>query len=364
MTDWLTKAWARNDTRQLLIAAAVFVVTWIAVWLLRVTISSRVKKLADRTHTQFDDVISEVLQRNGFFLYLALALYLSSWFLRLPDGAHVLVHRVVGVSILLQAAIWLQAGIQASLNWWRDRNDSKASGATMAAGLGFLSRLAIWSSVLIFVMSMMGVRIDALVAGLGVGGVAAALAVQNILGDLFASLSMYFDRPFDLGDFIVIDDFLGNVEKIGLRSTRLRSLWGEQLIFANSDIIKSRIRNYKRMFERRLHFHVGVTYGTPLAKLREIPGAIRNIIETTGTTRFDRCHMKSFGDSALVFEVAYYVLSPDYAVYLDCQQAINFDIIKYFDEQGIDFAFPTQTVHLVTEGNQGASPHATLGAAA
>jgi small-conductance mechanosensitive channel len=195
----------------------------------------------------------------------------------------------------------------------------------------------------------LGVNVTALVAGLGVGGVAVALAVQNILGDLFASLSIVLDKPFVLGDFIIVGELLGAVENIGIKTTRVRSLSGEQLIFSNNDLLNSRIRNFGRMAERRVVFQLGVVYGTPKAKLEQIPAIIRSAIEAQQQTRFDRSHFAGYGDFSLDFENVYYVLDRDYNVYMDIQQAINLEIYGRFAEDGIEFAYPTQTLYLQRE---------------
>jgi small-conductance mechanosensitive channel len=194
-----------------------------------------------------------------------------------------------------------------------------------------------------------GVEITALVASLGIGGIAVALAVQNILSDLFASLSIVLDKPFVIGDFIIVDNCLGTVEHIGLKTTRLRSLSGEQLVFSNNDLLKSRVRNYKRMAERRVVFSVGVTYQTPLEKLERIPTLIRDTIEAQPAVRFDRAHFQGYGDFALNFEVVYYVLDPDYNRYMDIQQGINLGIYSSFAEEGIEFAYPTRTLYIAGE---------------
>jgi len=203
--------------------------------------------------------------------------------------------------------------------------------------------------ILLLALDNMGVDITALIAGLGIGGIAVALALQNVLGDLFASLSIVLDKPFVIGDFIIVDDLLGTVERIGLKTTRVRSLYGEQLVFSNSDLLNSRIRNYKRMFERRILFSIGVTYQTPHEKLATIPGIIREVIESQEQVRFDRAHFKEYGDSALKFEIVYYVLVPDYNTHMDIQQAINLAIVRRFEEEKIEFAFPTQTLYLKPE---------------
>ena len=202
----------------------------------------------------------------------------------------------------------------------------------------------------------LGYNVTALIAGLGVGGVAVALAVQNILGDLFASLSILFDKPFVVGDFLIVDEHMGSVEHVGLKTTRVRSLSGEQLIFSNSDLLKSRLRNYGRMYERRVAFQTGVTYETPREKLKLIPGIMRAAIEAQQKTRFDRSHFAAYGDFSLNFETVYYVLGPDYNLYMDIQQAINLQIHEQFEAAGIEFAYPTQVLHL--RGDSLSSPAA------
>ena len=189
-------------------------------------------------------------------------------------------------------------------------------------------------------------------AGLGIGGVAIALATQSILGDLFASLSIVLDRPFVVGDFIVVGDLMGTVEHVGLKTTRVRSLSGEQLVFSNADLLGSRIRNFKRMAERRIVFAVGVTYQTPAAKLDQIAGVLREIATAAPGVRFDRAHLRSFDDSAITFEVVYYVLDPDYNRYMDTQQRINLAIFRQFEAEGIEFAYPTRTVFVRNEAEE------------
>jgi small-conductance mechanosensitive channel len=212
--------------------------------------------------------------------------------------------------------------------------------------LALAARVGLWALVLLVALDNLGVNITALVAGLGVGGVAVALATQNILGDLFASVSILLDKPFVPGDFVVVGDFMGTVEQIGIKTTRVRSLGGEQIVFANNDLLQSRLRNYKRMGERRALFRVGVTYQTPVDKVVAIPEMLRTIVQNQTGTRFDRAHFASYGDFALTFEVVYYVLSPDYNRFMDVQQAINLDVFRTFHGQAIEFAYPTQTLLL------------------
>jgi len=204
----------------------------------------------------------------------------------------------------------------------------------------------IWIAGLLFLLDNLGFDITAVVAGLGIGGIAVALAAQALLGDLFSYFVILFDRPFEIGDFLIFGDVLGSVEKIGIKSTRIRSLSGEQISVSNSDLTSSRVRNYKRMEKRRVVFRIGVVYGTPAEKLRLIPQMIREIIEQCPIVAFDRVHFASYADWNLSFECVYNVLTPDYNLFMDIQQDINLKIYEKFEEEGIEFAFPTHTVKL------------------
>ena len=197
----------------------------------------------------------------------------------------------------------------------------------------------------------LGIDVTALVAGLGISGVAVALALQRILNDLFSSLSIVLDKPFVIGDFIIFGEFMGSIEHIGIKTTRIRSLTGEQIICSNGDLLNTHIRNYKRMQERRVTFKLGVVYQTPANKLQQIPIMVREIIEAQELTRFDRAHFASYGDFALLFEIVYYVLSPDYNIYMDTQQTINLEIFERFQALDIEFAYPTQSLYLQSVGN-------------
>ena len=261
------------------------------------------------------------------------------------------------------ANILLVLGIPALLaTMHTDECETRKSYVLMIAGSVLFIALAFvgvftWISgvVLLLALDNLGVDITALVAGLGVGGIAVALAVQNILGDLFASLSIVLDKPFEVGDFIVVGEFLGTVENVGLKTTRVRSLGGEQLVFANSDLLGARVRNYKRMQERRILFRFGVLYQTPPDQLEQIPVMVREIIEALPEVRFDRAHFFTFGDSSYDFEVVYWMQTPEYNRYMDTQQAINLALVRRFAEADIDFAYPTRT--LFVEKMPGSDTH-------
>ena len=214
------------------------------------------------------------------------------------------------------------------------------------SAVSFVGKLALYAGLVIVALDNLGFDITTLIAGLGVGGIAIALAVQNILSDLFASLSIVLDKPFVIGDFIIINEYMGTVEHVGLKTTRIRSLSGEQLVIANNDLLSSRIRNYKRMQERRIVFTIGVIYQTTKTQLEKIPKIIKDIIDKQKLARFDRSHFKNFGDFSLNFETVYWVESSDYNQYMDIQQAINLSIMAIFEEEKIEFAYPTQMVYV------------------
>jgi small-conductance mechanosensitive channel len=209
----------------------------------------------------------------------------------------------------------------------------------------FIAGLTIWTMAFLLALDNLGVQIKPLLTGLGIGGVAVALAVQSVLGDVLASMSIALDKPFGIGDSLAVDDIQGTVEHIGVKSTRLRSISGEQIILANADVLKARVRNYGRMRERRSAFRLNVTYDTPPEKLRAIPAALRAVIEAQPQTRFDRCHFLAFGDWSLQFEVVYYVTVSDYKTYADLQQTINLGVLERFAALGVEIAFVTHSLH-------------------
>jgi small-conductance mechanosensitive channel len=307
----------------------------------------RFGRLSRRTDVIADDMLIDVLAATSR-LTIAVAAVVAASFLLEIGGAAATVRRWAGViAVTIQAGLWAQRSIIFWLEHQRDQLEESDPGAvTTLQGMSYLARTIVWSAVIILMLDNLGYNVSALLAGLGIGGIAVALALQNVLGDLFASLSIALDKPFVTGDFIIVDDKLGTVSYVGLKTTRVTSLSGEQLVFSNSDLLSSRIRNYKKMQERRVAFSFGVLYQTPVELLEEIPAIVRQIVEETPETRFDRAHFKEFGDSAYTFEVVYYVLAPDYELYMDCQQRINLELCRACAERGIDFAYPTRTLHI------------------
>lgn len=329
------------------VAAIIAAVIFTATIIVRHFATARLATLAARTDNEIDDLLLAVVRATRTWFLIGIALVVGVRLLTLDGPIARLVTGATIVGLVLQGALWGNVVITNVVQRQVQRRmENDASSATTMSALGFLARLLMWSVLLLVGLENLGVDVTALVAGLGVGGIAVALAAQNILGDLFASLSIVMDKPFVNGDFIIVGDMLGNVEHIGLKTTRVRSLHGEQLVFSNADLLNSRIRNFKRMEERRIVFALGVTYDTPPAKVAAIPGLVREAIEAQELARFDRAHFKSYGAFSLDFEIVYYMLTPDYALYMDTQQAINLAILNRFAAEGIEFAFPTQTLHV------------------
>jgi small-conductance mechanosensitive channel len=345
--NFLSTSFYGNTVRTWLLGLAVLGAVIAILRLLTGIIFRRLSAYAKRTKTRVDDLVAELLGQTKWFFSIIVAFYAATFVLDLTARTEQVISNIAIIALLAQVAFWGGGLVNFWLIRYRNRKlESDPASVTSFNVLSFLIKLAIWAVILLLILDNLGIDITALVAGLGIGGIAVALALQNILGDLFASLSIIMDKPFVIGDFIVVGDMMGNVERIGLKTTRVRSLSGEQLVFSNNDLLQSRIRNYKRMFERRIIFSFGLVYQTPHDKLAAVPGLVKEIIDAQELARFDRAHFKGYGDFSLNFEAVYYVKKPDYALYMDTQQAINLEIYRRFQEEGIEFAYPTQTLYV------------------
>jgi len=335
-----------NSPTDWLIAAAVGTSVWFGLWVVRKLIAARYEGYtAERNPTPIR-LLAYLVGNTKQVLFLALALDAAQEALTFPPRTQHIVSNIVLILILIQVGLW--AG--RTVRFYLTMKESERGPDQVFAGsldiINFVSGMLIWSLLVLVALENFGVNITALLAGLGVGGVAVALALQNVLGDLFASLSIALDKPFVVGDSLTIDTFIGKVERIGIKTTRLRSESGEQIILSNADILKSRVRNNGRAPELRALATIRVAYSTPLGKLKAIPALLESIVREHAQARFERCHLKTLGDSSLLFELSYFVRQPTLNPLLDLQQSVNFRILDEFKGLGVEFAYPAQLVVL------------------
>jgi small-conductance mechanosensitive channel len=331
----------------LIFAAVFYIVFRIAVGI----VTSRVKAFAEQTETPYDDYVVGVLERTRWYGLLGVAVFLAVYVAKLGEADNAL-RSLALVLVFLQVGVWGNGLIKVILEKaFQAARVSEATAQTSAGVVRWFALVLLWGCIFLLILTAFNIEVTPLIAGLGVGGIAIGFALQQILGDIFCSVALVLDRPFEVGDFIILGDYMGSVEQIGIKTTRIRSLSGEQIIIPNSDLLGSRVRNYKRMQERRIVFGFGVLYSTPVDKLEQIPEMVKEVINginesgTDKKTRFDRAHFQAFGDSALQFEVVYYVLSPDFNLYMDIQQKINLGLMSRFQAFGIDMAFPSRTLY-------------------
>lgn len=346
-----------NSAVDWLLALGIAIGALIVLLTVRRAIRAYHQRMLGTAQTEWLEIPMQVLSRTTLLLLIIVSLYIGAQWLTMGPKSQQVLASAITIALFWQAGIWAVAAAAIWLDRKRQRSLAVDRAAVGSLGIiGFVINVAIWAMVLLLTLDNLGIDITALIAGLGIGGIAVALAVQNVLGDLFASLSITLDRPFVVGDFLILGDFLGSVEYIGIKSTRLRSLSGEQIIIANSDLLGSRVRNYGRMNERRVVFGTRLTYETPLEQLEEVPKLIRQIIESQADTRFDRSHFAKHGLDAVEYETVYYVLSPDYNKYMDIQQVINVTLHRELQQRGIKFALPAQRLYVMPQGDEADEP--------
>lgn len=337
-----------NASYELTLAATISVAALVALLILKAFITRQLRRLSSAGRLAFLAYIEPVVAATRLPFLLAISLLAGLSQLDLPPGRQKWVEYAWIVILVSQIAMWgtriINVAVQGAFERQRETNPASATHLMLA---GLVAQIVLWSIAALVTLDNLGFNITTLMASLGIGGIAVALAVQNILGDVFSSVSIALDKPFVIGDFIEVDSYVGTVEYIGMKTTRLRSLGGEQIIFSNTELLKNRIRNYKRMQQRRVLFEFGIAYETPIEEIERIPAMVEQIIASGRfEARFDRAHFKAYGDSALLFEVVYYALDPDYNKHMDIQQAVNLAMLRQFRERGIAFAYPTTTLHL------------------
>jgi small-conductance mechanosensitive channel len=317
--------------------------------LARAFISRRLRRRVETHPVKALLVLRSLLDSTMRIFGFAVATWLAMRWLEIPERVDRFLVTVIQIVLWIQVALWLSAAVRHAIDMRRGRELAAAEGAASLNILRFLGIVLAWIFAFLMLLTNLGVKIGPLVAGLGIGGIAVALAVQNVLGDLFASLSIALDKPFRVGDFLITGEEKGTVERIGIKSTHLRSLSGELIVMPNGELLKSRLRNYTNMSERRIAFKIGITYETARESIREVPAILERAIRAQQKTRFDRAHFAGFGDFALQFEAVYYVLDKDYGPYMDVQQAINLKLMEEFAQRGIEFAYPTTKQFTVTQ---------------
>jgi small-conductance mechanosensitive channel len=334
----------------IMLAGTVFVLVLIALLIAKAVAARQLRRLAAVGRLQFLGYAEQMVEATRLPFMIGVSWLAGVGQLQLTDAQARWLQYAWIVILVSQVALWANRMITVTVERSFERSrQTDPSGATHLMVAGLVARILLWSIALLVTLDNLGFNITTLMASLGIGGIAVALATQNILGDVFSSVSIALDKPFVIGDFIVVDTFMGTVEYVGLKTTRIRSLGGEQIVFSNTELLKNRIRNFKRMQERRILFEFGIAYETPTEMVESVPGIVKEIIgEHSDKARFDRAHFKAYGDSALQFEVVYHVLNPDFNKYMDIQQAINMALLRRFRSLGVSFAYPTRTLHIAS----------------
>jgi small-conductance mechanosensitive channel len=344
-----------NDAHSWAVALVTFLVTLIVLPVIRSFISARRRRWAEQEDSATPhlrapapahhaiDLTTLLIERTGPLFIWSLAVYFASRGLTFPPKTERFLTIGIVTIFWTQVGLWAMTAVRYAIDL--RRKSSAGLDALLSSSIDvilFVAGLVIWAMVLLLALDNLGVAIKPLLAGLGIGGIAVALAVQTVLSDLLASLSIALDKPFGIGDFLTVGESQGTVEHIGVKSTRLRSLSGEQIIMSNTDILKSRVRNYGRMRERRAVFQFGVSYDTEPRALAAIPAMVREIIEATPDTRFDRCHFLTYGENTLQFEVVFYATKPDFNTYADAQQKINLEIYERLRAMKVSLTPPSR----------------------
>ncbi|MEY2805807.1 MAG: mechanosensitive ion channel family protein [Planctomycetia bacterium] len=374
VTPLMERVILENTVQDWIVGLSILAGSFLLLGIAKRLVIYRLGHLAARTETDIDDLLVDVVRRTRRMFLFVVSVWIAAHFLRLPGAEYSPegdlvqeseIQRYLG--ILANISFWIQAGF-----WGRGLLDYGLRKLLSSRGiddptvkmgsnvLGFIGQVVLWTLVLLLCLEAAGFNVNSLIASLGIGGIAVALALQNVLGDLFASISILLDKPFVVGDAVQTADFFGNVEQIGVKNTRIRSVTGEEIIIGNNDLASSRLRNYKRLTERRCLHTLGLVYSTPHEKLRRVPGLLAEIVAGNPRAKLDRAHFKGFGDSAILFEFAFYTQGQEFTVMMDVQQELLFEVHRRFELEGLTFAFPTQTLHLV-DGARSKAPDASRG---
>jgi small-conductance mechanosensitive channel len=350
LPEFLQNIYFGNTLHQYVVALGVFLIALLFFKLLKNQFLGRLKRWAEKTKTDLDDELVSTLEAIPGVLYFFASLYIALQFVTINAKITKGVEIILIILLIYWGTKVVSELIEYALSKVAKKQNGKREKNTTYFALNLIAKIILWSTGLLLVLSNLGVNISALVASLGIGGIAVALALQNILSDIFSSFSLYLDKPFEVGDFIIIGDHMGTVKKIGLKTTRIEALQGEEIVISNNELTSSRVRNFKKMKKRRVVFMIGVTYGTPHKQLKKIPKILKEAIKSIKKTTFDRSNFATFGNFSLNFETVYYLESSDYNEYMNTQEKINLAVVDAFEKEKIEIAFPTQTLYVHKAG--------------
>ncbi|HEX9805201.1 MAG TPA: mechanosensitive ion channel family protein [Candidatus Dojkabacteria bacterium] len=346
--EFLEKEFWGNKAEEYLYALTAFIVALILIKFIQILLVTILKRFIKKTVFDFDDLIYKLIHNISWPLIIIFSLNISFRFLDISDR----VLNYFWIATLVILAIFIVRIIQEFIGFFarhirkKIEAEDKAADSAVINTFKNIANFIVWIIAVLVILDNLGYDISALIAGVGVGGIAIAFALQNVLEDIFASISIYFDKPFKVGDFIKVGEDLGTVKKIGIKSSRIKTLEGEELVIPNTNLAQMRVRNYKKLSTRRIQFQIGVTYETPSVQLKKIPSIIEKITKSIDVIELDRVHFKSFGDFSLIFEIVYFVNESSYNIYMDVQQKMNLEIMEAFQKEKIDFAYPTQNIIL------------------
>jgi len=337
---------------EIVVSIMIFAISVILGWIVYRIFERYFTKWAKKTKTNLDDEILANIKKPIYFLVLLIGAYYGLEFLSILEPYSTEVAFIFSIVEILLIAFIITRVVNVVITWYGEKRAKKQMSEHILFVLKKIINAVVYLFTFLVILAVLKIDLSGIVVGLGVGGIAIAFALQNVLSDAFSAFSIYFDKPFEIGDYIVVGDHSGTVKKIGIKSTRVQLLQGEELVLSNSVLTTSSVRNFKKMRKRRISFSFGVTYDTPTNKLKKIPDIIRDIIDGDKleyVDKLDRVHFTEFGDFSLNFDIIYYLKTKDYVKYKDTQQEINFAIKEAFEKEGIEMAFPTQTIFLNKE---------------
>lgn len=345
---WLSKQIHGNSLQSIAFALLMGIFLGLILKILKKLLAEKIKTLALKTENTWDDEIAHLVTRTKSWFIFVLGYYLSAQGLLLSEKFANFLNICFSFCFFFQILLWADRAILVAVRINSKTNAESHSELTDPKDiiLSFLIRAFVFATMILLLLSNLGVNVSALITGLGVGGIALALAVQKILGDLLASISIALDKPFSIGDSIVVGTLSGTVEKIGLKTTRVRSVNGELIIVPNTDILTKSIQNYKELKERRIVLRLGIVYDTPEDKIKKVTDLITTAVSSVDKTRLERVHFCNFGPSSLDYEAVYWILDSQYIALMDAQQQVNYKILSLFNQEQIGFAYPSQTIYL------------------